>query len=54
LNAARKRGAKPIDHCKQGKARGRFFVKKLRKKLLLPLHGLFARPPGHYRCVIGQ
>jgi hypothetical protein len=26
-------------------ARGRFFVKKLRKKLLQPLHGMFQRPP---------
>jgi hypothetical protein len=26
-------------------ARGRFFVKKLRKKLLQPLHWKFQRPP---------
>jgi hypothetical protein len=30
----------------KGKARGRFFEKKLRKKLLQLLHGMLQRPPG--------
>jgi hypothetical protein len=28
-----------------GKARGRFSVEKLRKRLLTPLHGMWPRPP---------